>query len=124
MASIRLTRNSGRAGAAASPSACPTADCSGGPPGGGELICCWFLCFVAARRRGARDGFRSGRLLDALDRLRLRGAAAARFRVVGLGDQDRWLATLDRLGGDHDLLDIGSFGNVVHNLEERLLDDG
>src|SRR5438093_13270155 len=51
------------------------------------------------------------------------GAAATRLRI-GLRQQDRWLTMLDRLGGDDHLLDIGALRDVVHHLQQRLLDDG
>ena len=52
-----------------------------------------------------------------------RPPAAARLGVLALGQQHRRLAVVDRVAGDDDLLHVGALGDVVHHLEQHLLDD-
>jgi hypothetical protein len=42
---------------------------------------------------------------------------------LGLGQQQRQAAGADRLLGDDAFADVGPLRDVVHHLEERLLDD-
>ena len=76
-------------------------------------------------RRGRRPSRPRPTPLRARRRVRPRAPwhATARLGLIRLGDQHRRLAVLDRLGGDDDLLDVGALRDVVHHVEQRLLDD-